>query len=207
MDQLELRLSARIALDRAQLMAREIDHRAMNSLQFVSSFLAIQSRTADESAAAALKNAANRISTVADIHRNFCTEPTEKVSCIGFLRRLCRTLSNILGKEIAITGDDVCVPTTWIQPIGLIANELLTNGAKHGEGGLSLEFRVRKAGYALVVRDQGKGFPPDYDAESSTGLGMKVLNALVRQLSGEFRIASNPCGRGACVTVAWSGEA
>lgn len=47
MDQLELRLSARTALYRAQLMAREIDHRVMNSLQFVSGLIAMQSRTAD----------------------------------------------------------------------------------------------------------------------------------------------------------------
>jgi two-component sensor histidine kinase len=47
MDQLELRLSARTALDRAHLMAREIDHRVMNSLQFVSSLLAMQKPNGD----------------------------------------------------------------------------------------------------------------------------------------------------------------
>jgi hypothetical protein len=39
-----------------------------------------------------------------------------------------------------------------------------------------------EGGYVLVVRDQGGGFPADYDAESSAGLGMKVLKALVGQL-------------------------
>lgn len=43
-DQLELRLSARRAVAQAELMAREIDHRVMNSLQFVSSLLNMQSR-------------------------------------------------------------------------------------------------------------------------------------------------------------------
>ena len=37
----------------------------------------------------------------------------------------------------------------------------------------------------------------------SAGLGMKVLKALVGQLGGELRMASNSSGRGACVTVAW----
>jgi two-component sensor histidine kinase len=99
------------------------------------------------------------------------------------------------------------VPTTWIQPIGLIVNELLTNGAKYGGGGLSLDFRARASGYALVVCDQGGGFPADYDAECSAGLGMKVLKVLVGQLGGELRMASNSSGRGACVTVAWPGVA
>lgn len=39
MDQLELRLSARRAIQQSRLMAREIDHRVMNSLQFVSTLL------------------------------------------------------------------------------------------------------------------------------------------------------------------------
>lgn len=41
----------------------------------------------------------------------------------------------------------------------------------------------------------------------SAGLGMKVLKALVGQLGDELRMASNSSGRGACVTVAWPGEA
>ncbi len=40
MDQIETRLAARRALSSAELLAKEIDHRVMNSLQFVSSLLA-----------------------------------------------------------------------------------------------------------------------------------------------------------------------
>jgi hypothetical protein len=44
MDQIEMQLSARRAVGQAQLMAKEIDHRVMNSLQFVSGLLRMQSR-------------------------------------------------------------------------------------------------------------------------------------------------------------------
>jgi two-component sensor histidine kinase len=107
----------------------------------------------------------------------------------------------------AQSGADLALTPTWIQPNGLIVNELLTNGAKHGGGGLSVDFRARPDGYALVVCDQGGGFPADYDAECSAGLGMKVLKALVGQLRGELRMVSNSPRRGACVTVAWPSEA
>src|SRR4051794_32997142 len=207
MDQLELRLSARAALEEAQLMAREIDHRVMNSLQFVSGLLAMQSRVAKGGAAMQLVNAANRVRAVAQVHRNFYSEPSDKISCLSFLTRLCAELSMVLAEEIAISGDEARVPTTWIQPIGLIVNELLTNGAKHGGGGLSVDFRARADSYALVVCDQGGGFPAEYDAECSAGLGMKVLKALVRQLRGELRMVSNSPSRGARVTVTWPGDA
>jgi two-component sensor histidine kinase len=64
----------------------------------------------------------------------------------------------------------------------IAVNEPLTDGAEHGGGGLSLDFGARAGGYALVVCDQGWGFPADYDAERSAGLGMKVLKVLVEQL-------------------------
>jgi two-component sensor histidine kinase len=50
----------------------------MNSLQFgsVSSLPEMQSRAADSDAAAQVSNAANRVSAVAQVHRNFYTEPT-----------------------------------------------------------------------------------------------------------------------------------
>jgi two-component sensor histidine kinase len=203
MDQLELRLSARKALDRAQLMAREIDHRVMNSLQFVSSLLKMQSRTARGDTAVQLKNAANRLAAVAHVHRNFYTEPTDRVSCVSFLKRLCSELSTVLGKQITVSGDEDSVPTTWIQPIGLIVNELLTNGAKHGGGSLAVEFRSDGQGYRLSVSDGGKGLPADYDFARSTGLGMKVLKALSVQLDGDLSIGSNREGTGVCATVTW----
>lgn len=68
MDQLELRLSAREAVAQARLMAREIDHRVMNSLQFISGLLAMQSRQSDVAGAVdQLEAAANRVAAVARV--------------------------------------------------------------------------------------------------------------------------------------------
>lgn len=137
MDQMELRLSARQAVSRAEIMAREIDHRVKNSLQFVSTLLNMQGRLPDVSAAASeqLQIAANRVVAVARVHQNFYTEAAETVSAIGFLHRLCAELSGILGTPITVHGDEGDVPTERIQPIGLIVNEFVTNSAKHGAEG------------------------------------------------------------------------
>src|ERR1700712_4956952 len=101
MDQMELRLSAREAVYQAKLLAREIDHRVTNSLQFISGLLAMQSKTSDPATAQHLRLAANRVSAVAHVHRNFYSnEAAADISCIGFLRRLCTDLSDILHNEI-----------------------------------------------------------------------------------------------------------
>src|SRR6185437_4169668 len=61
MDQMELRLSARQAITQAQLMAKEIDHRVTNSLQFISGLLMMQGRNLHSEAASHLQMAANRV--------------------------------------------------------------------------------------------------------------------------------------------------
>lgn len=208
MDQLELRLSARQAVGKAQLMAREIDHRVMNSLQFVSGVLNMQSRASDDPGATSqLQEAATRVAAVGRVHRNFYSSDTDHVSCIAFLRRLCADLSEICSQPIEVTGDDGDVPTTWIQPIGLIANEFITNALKHGGGKLTLNYQVDGDMHVLRVCDEGPGLPPGFTIDSSTGLGMKVIRALARQLGGQLTAETLADGRGSCFGITFSGTA
>jgi two-component sensor histidine kinase len=203
-DQLELRLAARRAVAKAVMMGREIDHRVMNSLQFVSGLLTMQSRsTGAADASAQLKEAATRVAAVARVHRNFYSSDTAQVSCLAFLRRLCADLSQICGVEVEVTGDEGDVPTTWIQPIGLLTNELVTNAAKHGAGRVEVIYKADGAARELLVCDEGEGVPANFDPAASSGLGMKVVGLLARQLGGKLVVSENPQGRGACFRVAF----
>lgn len=203
-DQLELRLAARTAIEQARLMAREIDHRVMNSLQFVSGLLAMQSGEASKDASSQLKEAATRVAAVARVHRNFYSTGTEEVSCLTFLSRLCSDLSDICGVAVEVSGDEGMVPTTLIQPIGLLTNELVTNAAKHGAGKVDVIYKVQGSRGELSVCDQGQGVPAGFDPINSGGLGMKVVNVLARQLGGALEVLPNPAGRGACFRVAFA---
>ena len=203
-DQLELRLAARQAVEKAELMAREIDHRVMNSLQFVSGLLTMQSRSTDAGdASAQLREAATRVAAVARVHRNFYSSDTEEVSCLTFLTRLCADLSEICGVEVEATGDEGNVPTTWIQPIGLLTNELVTNAAKHGAGRVAVVYKADGSARELSVCDEGDGVPHDFDPRQSSGLGMKVVSQLARQLGGKLVVSENPAGKGACFQIAF----
>lgn len=204
MDQMELRLSARRAISKAEIMAREIDHRVMNSLQFISSLLVMQSRTPGLAAVASdeLQAAAARVAAVARVHRNFYSDAAAEVSCITFIRRLCADLSSILGKPIHVHGDEGNVPTTRIQTIGILVNELVTNAAKHSMGRIDVAFTIGGHTQELQVCDDGAGLPADFNPdENVTGLGMRVLKTLTRQLDGRMTTRSNPLGHGACFTI------
>lgn len=203
MDQLELGLSARHAVGKANLMAKEIDHRVMNSLQFVSGLLAMQSRSPEVGEAAAhLEIAAHRVAAVAQVHRHFYADAAEEVFCVAYLRRLCGDLAAILDREIVIHGDEEMVPATSIQPIGLITNELVTNAAKHGAGKIEVTFRASAGVNRLMVCDEGTGLAQCFDPHAATaGLGMRVISTLVRQLEGTLHAGPRSDGHGACFTV------
>lgn len=204
-DQLELRLAARTAIDQVALLAREIDHRVMNSLQFVSGLLTMQSGSASGGdASERLKEAATRVAAVARVHRNFYSGDTDQASCITFLARLCSDISDICGVAVEVSGDEGMVPTTLIQPIGLLTNELVTNAAKHGAGKIDVIFKVKGERCELSVCDQGAGVPADFDVARSEGLGMKVIGVLAKQLGGGVEVAPNRNGRGACFRVAFA---
>src|SRR3982075_1227096 len=204
MDQMELRLSARQAIGQARLMAKEIDPRATNSLQFISGLLMMQGHPSNSETESHLQMAANRVAAVAQVHRNFYTDEADEVSCITFLRRLCADLSGILGTAIEVQGDEGKVPTTRIQPIGLMLNELVTNAAKHGAGRrINVPYKIVDDVHELSVCDEGQGLANDFNPEQTAGLGMKVVNALARQLGGHVTAQANPAGRGACFKVAY----
>jgi two-component sensor histidine kinase len=205
MDQLELGLSARSAVSKANLMAKEIDHRVMNSLQFVSGLLAMQSRSPEVGEAAVhLELAANRVAAVAQVHRHFYADAANEVSCVAFLRRLCEDLAAILDREILVNGHDVMVPTTSIQPIGLITNELVTNAAKHGKGSIDVAFHTSGGVHKLSVCDQGTGLSENFDPRGAhAGLGMRVILTLAEQLGGALDSGRRADGTGTCLTVSF----
>lgn len=204
MDQIEMQLSARQAVSQAELMAKEIDHRVMNSLQFVSALLSMQSRAlTDPATVGHLQLAANRVAAVAQVHRHFYAEAADQTSCITFLRRLCADLESILGREIDVSGDEGVIPTTSIQPIGLLVNELVTNAAKHGQGLIQVRYEIEANQHTLIVSDDGRDLPKDFDpAAASQSLGMRIVASLAAQLGGVMTSGHRIDG-GTCFKVAF----
>ena len=201
MDEIELRLSSRSTIAELQkviaekeLMAREVDHRAMNGLQLVSSLLQLQSREAGGAASDQLSLAANRVAAMARAHQYiFQTESVGHADCIEYLKRLCAELANVLQvNHIAVEGHNAQIPTRFIVPLGLIVTELISNAAKNGATIIKVSFADHTAGrYALSVEDDGNGLPSGFDPTKTNGLGMKVISSMVSRLNGKLIFGSS----------------
>jgi two-component sensor histidine kinase len=219
MDQMELRLAARnavanleqvveqkdAALGRSKLLAREIDHRVMNSLQQVAALLSLQSRELDEAGARQLRLASGRVDAVARVHQHiYQTGDDETFSCLRYLGRLCDDLSSLMAKKgkITVEGSEAELPIEIISPIGLAVNELVTNSAKAAASIVSVSFeRTGERDYQLSVSDDGNGLPDNFAPETTGGLGMKVVRMVARQLGGTLSFGRSDALGGARFTI------
>lgn len=207
MDQMEARLAASHAIAQADILSSETDHRVMNSLQFVSGLLNMQSRAAHTTEAKEqLTLAANRVSAVARVHRHFSlNEDALRVPVLAYLQRLCGELSNILDAPIEVSGTEASVPSQQIMAIGFSVNEFVSNAKKYGAAPIKVTFGPDEAGqHCILVADEGPGLPEGFapsEHNRSDGLGMRVVTALATQLSGRLSAGTNPTGRGAYFAV------
>ena len=203
MDQMELRFQARRALSAAELMAKEIDHRVMNSLQFISALLAMQGRMIQTPEAGHhLQSAAARVSAIARVHRHAFTDGATQIACLPFLRGFCDSLSVIVDRPVSLSADEGTLPSGAAQSLGLIVNELVTNAAKYGAENIDVSYRIEGVFHEIEVSDDGPGLPADFEPVGTRQtLGMRVVATLVAQLGGAFTVGPGAKGRGASFSV------
>jgi two-component sensor histidine kinase len=102
--------------------------------------------------------------------------------------------------KICVDADSESVPVDTAIPLGMVVNELVTNALKHAfpvpkRGEISVRFRAQ-AECILEVGDNGAGLPET--ADSSSGLGMKLVTSLVQQAGAELSVRRHP---GATYTI------
>jgi two-component system, sensor histidine kinase PdtaS len=64
---------------------------------------------------------------------------------------------------------------------GLVVTELVINALKYGAGTVTVQVGAEPDGAVrMAVEDEGPGPPPGFDPAATTGLGMRILRALLR---------------------------
>jgi two-component sensor histidine kinase len=186
------------ALEHQAILTREMSHRVKNSLASVVGLLRVQSRSAEsEEVRSALKDAASRITTIAQVHDHLWrSTQIGFVDIADFAGELSKKLEETLAHRVGCTFSHLMIPADKAIPIGLLINELVTNAAKHAYSGRSGEIQVagelRGNDLHIEVTDQGVGLPKDFDMDQPrASLGFKVITSLLAQLNGRIALASN----------------
>lgn len=196
-EQVEAREIIRRSLHEKEILLKEIHHRVKNNLQIISALLTMQADGLAPEIARPLLDSVGRVRSMALIHRQlYMAENFEFIDLGAYARQLVDEVVVTLGDKVEarIDADAVQVGIHEAVPCGLILNELITNALKHGrspDGRLDLTVTLRAGAthYEMHVRDHGPGWPPGFDllrSGSSASLGMKLVAALVRQLSAKL---------------------
>ena len=100
-------------------------------------------------------------------------------------------------------------PDKFVQ----VVTNLVDNAVRHGDGVVRVGLGEGRMGFRLVVDDQGEGIAPalrariftkfwKHGTRGGTGLGMYIVNGLVRVHGGELTVTDAP-GGGARIVVDW----
>ncbi len=191
-----------------QLMLTEERHRVKNDLALLSSMIALQARSQSSPAIRAiLESAAGRVHVVAEGQEHFrfaAGDPA--INMQRYLEAVCWRLGEALRdvRPIALRVDceEVILDAPAAIRIGLTVNELVTNALKHafpGDRGGTIQVRLlqRPTHLALIVEDDGAGYPED----TKTGLGSRILMLLTQQSGGTVEHESANPGCRVVITI------
>jgi two-component sensor histidine kinase len=205
-DRTETLALARVANQMARdndLLMQELRHRVANSLQIIASVMMLSARrTSSEETRGHLRDAHNRVMSVANLQMQLAVASSEAVNVRTYLTRLCMTIgaSMIADPEtlkLAVTAPDLTVEPEVSVSLGLIVTELVINSLKHafpdGAGGsIEVSYTGEAPNWTLSVTDNGVGMPK-VRSRALAGLGTSIVQALARQLGARVEVAdANP---------------
>ncbi len=171
------------AEDRAELLAREIDHRANNLLAVVQGIVGL-SRAGDVEG---LREAiSSRVQALARVNRSsarsgWAGEPLERL-----VAEQLEPYEVGGGSRCELRGSDVQLTPDEAQAVALAIHELATNAAKYGalsaaDGRVSVAWRMRAGRLAITWTESGG---PSVRAPSRSGFGTTLIERSLAALPG-----------------------
>ncbi len=210
-DHLRTEESLRQSMADREVLIREIHHRGKNNLQIISSLLrlAFEGITVPD-VARIVQESQDRIDAMAMVHEQlYGSEALSEVDFADYLRGLTSHLSGVYGRseyevEIEFQAEPLRLPIDRAVPLGLWANEAITNSFRHafgpGRRG-TLTVRLERLGREarLTVGDNGPGVNREHEivqgptggAEGRLHLGAYLIHDLPKQIGGRLEVRSD----------------
>jgi PAS domain S-box-containing protein len=191
----------RASLQEKEVLLKEIHHRVKNNLQIISSLLNLQSKYINDPPALQMFiDSQNRVKSMALIHEIlFRSRDITKIDFSEYIKTISVQIfrsygaySKKIGLEVQVK--DIMLDVDAAIPCGLIVTELVSNSLKHAfsdgrEGSINIELFANDLGIlTLIVKDNGIGLPHHIDLRCVDSLGLKLVVALVNQLSGKVEV-------------------
>ena len=187
------------SLSEKEVLLREIHHRVKNNLQIIVSILNLQSEKGN---AEFLRELRGRVVGMALVHEHlYSGRNLDRVDMENYLEDLVSDIVSSYSRPDLFVRTEVEAPGISLSidqavPLGLIVAELVSNSMKHGfpgrnSGRVRLSLAEETGGYLLIVLDDGTCAEPPGGSEGapgSSGLGLRLVEALAAQLRGRLEV-------------------
>jgi two-component sensor histidine kinase len=179
------------------ILFQELQHRVANSLQIIASVLLQDAcRVQSEETRVHLRDAHNRVMSVATLQQQLATSSVRDVELRTYFTDLCRSIGASMIRDhdqlsINVTADESIASPDISVSLGLIVTELVINALKHAfpderHGKIEVDYHSHGQAWNLSVSDDGVGMPPA--SQSHVGLGSTIVEALARKLDADVEI-------------------
>jgi two-component system, sensor histidine kinase PdtaS len=196
------------SLNEKNILLKELNHRVKNNLQIISSLLSLQINSPEGSdVGAELSKAQGRIYTLALLYEmRYRSESFSRMTLSDYLTSIVSAAVDSVRPEFPELRYDIDVEPIELDvdraaPFGLIVNELVENLVKHASAGpsgghFSLSVHRMEGGrLRLAAQVDGppagpieEGASPRLGSFRHGGIGLQLVDALVKQLRGEMKV-------------------
>ncbi len=169
---------------------QETHHRVKNNLQVVASLAEMQIEAEEDGAQStgsqALRRIVQHIHSLAALHELLThnatlDESAGVISARDLLKKLLPLLQPLDNtRRLRARADDILFSSRSAAPLAMLVNETVSNALKHGKGDITLTLKRSENIARLEVRDQGPGFPADFNAIRAAHTGLELIDSLVR---------------------------
>ena len=193
------------SLSEKEVLLKELHHRVKNNLQMIQSLLSLQARSIeDPKSLAVLSESQQRVKAMAMAHEKlYHSDSLARINFADYVQSLTRDLlqSYVLNAamiSLSIQVAELELPVDTAIPCGLIINELFSNAIKYAfpepaadaaqPHVIEVRFLIAENDYMLTVADNGIGIPETVDLQTAKSLGLRLVNALTRQIRGTLEL-------------------
>ncbi|HSK40100.1 MAG TPA: histidine kinase dimerization/phosphoacceptor domain -containing protein [Arenibaculum sp.] len=177
--------------DEKQRLLLELQHRIKNNLQFITGLIQIQiHKSRSREAQRALQAVGDRIATLRLVYEKlYGAGEVDRVDLGAYIGELSSSLIRFHADsgKIRLRTDiqSLLVDAEKAIPLGMIANEFITNSLKYafdkGSGIICVEIREHESGKAcMTLWDNGKGLAKEQSDNGGTGLAL--MEGFVQQI-------------------------
>ena len=189
------------ARDKADLLARELNHRVKNLFAVILAIVQLSARDKPE-AKPVVESIAQRIRALLTAHEVSQGELERPVASLAALVETSLAPYRSERLQATVEGEEVLLPAARVTPLGLILHELTTNAVKYGawaHGG-TIEVSWKQDGDTVEIlwRERGAEIA---ETPERQGFGTMLMGSAARQFGGSVERDFTPDGAEVRITL------